>query len=118
MDCETTTTSTDYNNRSPNEKVLFDSSVELYNISRNPDDIVSYFAGLRLNATFYEGKVDTLDKGSITRLFATSHVCILTPGIMEHKIDLSRGKVSLSQRGNDRFVQAMYANVKIPRLID
>ncbi len=117
MDCETTTTFTDYNNSSPNTKVLFDSSVELYNISRNPDDYISYFAGLRFNATFYEGKMENFDRGLIIRLFATSHICVLTPGIMEHEVDLSRGIVSLSQRGNDRFIQGMYGNLKILRLI-
>lgn len=58
-----------------------------------------YNAGLRLNATFYTGEswIDPTDPADALDFHQnlTSHVCDLTPGIIDYDVSLSNGTATL-----------------------
>lgn len=79
----------------------------------DPSEVLSpgraYYAGLRLNATRFAGHAEGISNGSSSdinyRIYLTTHLCHLTFGVVEYKIDLTGNKINLSSLTNDKFLK-------------
>ena len=86
----------------------------MYKIAQNPEDYNNtYFAGIQVNATFYEGHTRhvnaTAEDGNAVELevYLTTHLCNLTASRVAYNVTIRSGIVTLAPSTEDKYLRKM-----------
>lgn len=108
-ECSTTENAFVHDLMQPHNEDFFKSWTGFFEIAENPEGSdLSYLAGLSLNVTRYAGRLDNLNE-TVQRQYLTYHVCNLTGGTVEYKVNIQGNVVTLSPRDTDVFLKPVYS---------